>query len=162
GQSAGLTRGIIEAHERGIVTSASLMVRWPSAQDAGIYARANPSLGVGLHLDFGEQRFHNGEWTWLYRHIDSVEAARIRSEAVCQLQLFRDIVGREPTHLDSHQHSHVKEPLKSIAIAMAAELGIPLRHFAPRVTYCGSFYGQSNEGHPNHEGIQVEKLIRII
>ena len=29
GQSAGINRGIVEAHERGIVTSASLMVRWP-------------------------------------------------------------------------------------------------------------------------------------
>ena len=31
GQSAGINRGIVEAHERGIVTSASLMVRWPAA-----------------------------------------------------------------------------------------------------------------------------------
>ena len=37
GLSAGINRGIIEAHERGIVTSASLMVRWPAAE----YARAH-------------------------------------------------------------------------------------------------------------------------
>jgi len=39
GQSTGINRGIIEAHERGVVTSASLMVRWPAAIDAAQYAR---------------------------------------------------------------------------------------------------------------------------
>ena len=34
GQSRGVNRGVIEAHERGIVTSASLMVRWPAAESA--------------------------------------------------------------------------------------------------------------------------------
>ena len=31
GRSPGVNRGVLLAHERGIVTSASLMVRWPSA-----------------------------------------------------------------------------------------------------------------------------------
>ena len=34
GQSEGVNRGIIEAHTNGIVTSASLMVRWPAAREA--------------------------------------------------------------------------------------------------------------------------------
>jgi predicted glycoside hydrolase/deacetylase ChbG (UPF0249 family) len=34
GQSAGINRGIIAAHEQGMVTSASLMVRWPAAHEA--------------------------------------------------------------------------------------------------------------------------------
>jgi predicted glycoside hydrolase/deacetylase ChbG (UPF0249 family) len=42
GQSAGVNRGVIEAHENGIVTSASLMVRWPDAADAARYARPAP------------------------------------------------------------------------------------------------------------------------
>ena len=39
GQSAGINEGIIRCHERGIVTSASLMVRWPHAAAAAEYAR---------------------------------------------------------------------------------------------------------------------------
>src|SRR5436190_23980393 len=54
GQSAGINRGIIEAHERGIVTSASLMVRWPAAPAAAAYACAHRGLSVGLHVDLGE------------------------------------------------------------------------------------------------------------
>jgi hypothetical protein len=66
GQSVGVNRGIIEAHERGIVTSASLMVRWPSAQEAAAYARSHTSLSLGLHFDFGEWRYRDGNWWKLY------------------------------------------------------------------------------------------------
>ena len=56
GQSRGINRGITEAHEQGIVTSASLMVRWPAAPEAAAYARSHGSLSLGLHFDFGEWR----------------------------------------------------------------------------------------------------------
>ena len=43
GQSPGVNAGVIEAHERGIVTSASMMVCWPAAAGAADYARARGS-----------------------------------------------------------------------------------------------------------------------
>jgi chitin disaccharide deacetylase len=46
GLSRGIKRGIAEAHEQGIVTNASLMVRWSAAGDAAAYARNHPALGV--------------------------------------------------------------------------------------------------------------------
>ena len=51
GQSHGINEGIIAAHEKGIVTSASLMVRYPAASEAASYAQKNPRLSVGLHVD---------------------------------------------------------------------------------------------------------------
>lgn len=39
GRSPGVNRGVIRAHEHGIVTSATLMVRWPAAREAAEYAR---------------------------------------------------------------------------------------------------------------------------
>src|SRR5688572_28379081 len=66
GFSPGVNRGIAEAHERGIVTSASLMVRWPAAAAAASYARARPELSVGLHLDLGEWVLRDGAWVPLY------------------------------------------------------------------------------------------------
>src|SRR5262245_58763076 len=62
GLSAGVNRGIIEAHERGIVTSASVMVRWPAAEEATHYGRANPQLSLGLHVDLGEWAYRDGTW----------------------------------------------------------------------------------------------------
>jgi predicted glycoside hydrolase/deacetylase ChbG (UPF0249 family) len=47
GLSPGVNRSVVQAHERGIVTGASLMVRWPAATEATAYARANPGLSLG-------------------------------------------------------------------------------------------------------------------
>jgi predicted glycoside hydrolase/deacetylase ChbG (UPF0249 family) len=66
GQSAGVNRGVIAAHERGVVTSASLMVRWPAAEEAASYARQRPGMSLGLHVDLGEWTFREGSWTPLY------------------------------------------------------------------------------------------------
>ena len=51
GRSESINGGIVQAHERGIVTSASIMVRWQAARDAAAYAREHGKLGLGLHLD---------------------------------------------------------------------------------------------------------------
>jgi len=66
GQSPGVNRGIIEAHEQGIVTSASLMTRWLAAGEAALYAQEHPKLSVGLHLDLGEWAYRAGSWEPLY------------------------------------------------------------------------------------------------
>ena len=50
GASPGVDRGILEAHARGIVTSASLMVDTPWSAEGAARARATPALSVGLHI----------------------------------------------------------------------------------------------------------------
>src|SRR4051794_10944670 len=62
GYSARVNGGIFEAHQRGIVTSASLMVRWSAAAAAVAAARRCPGLSLGLHLDLGEWSYCDGEW----------------------------------------------------------------------------------------------------
>jgi len=52
GASMGINRGILEAHQRGIVTSASLMVNMPAAKEAALLSRDVPDLSVGLHVNF--------------------------------------------------------------------------------------------------------------
>ena len=59
----GVNLGIVEAHERGIVTSASLMVRQPAAGGGSTRRAARlPRLDVGLHVDLGEWFFDDGRW----------------------------------------------------------------------------------------------------
>jgi len=162
GQSAGTNRGIIEAHERGIVTSASLMVRWPGAAQAATYAQAHPELSVGLHLDLGEWAYRNGEWVRLYQLVDENDAASVARELEAQFATFRSLMGQDPTHFDSHQHSHRQEPAHSVVLALAKELALPVRGFSEEILYCGEFYGQTDEGLPHLDGVSVENLLRIL
>lgn len=162
GQSHGVNRGIIEAHERGIVTSASLMVRWPAAAEAAAYARDHLRLSLGLHLDFGEWTYRGGTWVSLYRVVDVADATAVAAEVTRQLEAFRAQVGTDPTHLDSHQHAHRHEPARSIVLGAARTLGIPLRHFSSSVRYCGRFYGQDDEGRSYPDGISVAGLTRLL
>lgn len=155
GRSAGTNAGIIRAHGQGIVTSASLMVRWPAAEAATAYARRHPSLSVGLHVDLTEWTYRDEQWVLLY------ENAPADREIEAQLLRFQALLGRDPTHLDSHQHVHREEPIASLMAALAERLGVPLRDRSS-IAYCGAFYGQSGKGCPCPEAIEVDALIAVI
>ncbi|MDQ2918538.1 MAG: ChbG/HpnK family deacetylase [Verrucomicrobiota bacterium] len=161
GLSDGVNRGIIEAHENGIVTSASLMVRYPAANAAAEYARAHAELSVGLHFDISEWRFQKGEWTPAYQVIDSKDVAAIQIEFERQLILFERLMGRAPTHLDSHQHVHQKQPMRALLMTKAEAL-LPLRGCSGGVSFRGNFYGQTDEGAAFPSGISNSNLIELI
>jgi predicted glycoside hydrolase/deacetylase ChbG (UPF0249 family) len=101
-------------------------------------------------------------WSCLYQVVPLDNRAAIAEEAERQLEMFRALTGREPTHLDSHQHVHLHEPVKSVLIDLAERLTVPLRHFSRHVKYCGEFYGQTGKGHPCLEAITVDRLFEII
>ena len=71
-------------------------------------------------------------------------------------------MGRKPTHIDSHQHVHLREPVKSVVIEIANDLGVPLRSCNSEVGYVGEFYGQTAEGISLPEVISVDGLINIL
>src|SRR2546425_1274391 len=78
-----------------------------------------------------------------------------------QLELFWLLMGRQPTHVDSHQHVHKHEPFSGVIASFARDLGVPLRGHDRRVHYCGSFYGQTGKGEPLHEAITVSALATL-
>jgi predicted glycoside hydrolase/deacetylase ChbG (UPF0249 family) len=162
GRSDGVNRGVVSAHEHGIVTSASLMVRWSAAEGAAALARELPRLSVGLHVDLGEWTYRDGTWVQAYAVVEEIDPSRIAAEGRRQLALFRDLLDRDPTHLDSHQHVHREEPVYSCLAMLANELGIPLRHFTPRVEYRGDFHGQTAQGEPLAATLTVEGLASVL
>lgn len=162
GQSPAINEGIIEAHQHGIVTSASLMVRWDAAAAAAAYAQQHPTLSLGLHVDLGEWTYRNGEWMPLYEVTRPDDGSAVKAEIERQLGQFRALVGREPTHIDSHQHVHRSEPAHSILMQRSKELQLPLRGYDPRINYVGGFYGQTGNGTPLPDAIGVEALTRIL
>jgi chitin disaccharide deacetylase len=162
GLSAGVNCGIIECVEHGILTSASLMVRWPAAVEAAAYAKTNRAFSVGLHVDLGEWVLRNGEWEPLYKVVNTDDAEAVAKEIENQVAEFRRLMDRNPSHLDSHQHVHRNKPARSIMLKLARELGVPLRECDPRIRYCGDFYGQGGDGEHLPGAISVANLKNIL
>lgn len=162
GQSPGINRGVVEAFERGVVTSASLMVRWPASREAAAYARRQPRLSVGLHLDLGEAVWRAGAWRPRYAVVPLADARAVAREVRDQVAAFRDIMGRDPTHVDSHQHVHLRPEVAPVAAGVAAGLGVPLRGATPGVAHRGDFHGQTAEGAPLPGLLTVAHLVEIL
>ncbi|HXL07328.1 MAG TPA: ChbG/HpnK family deacetylase [Gemmatimonadales bacterium] len=143
GASLGINRGIVEAHGRGVLTSASLMVDGPAAADAVTRARENPALSLGLHLE-----------------LDSSEPGRAAAQCERQLARFLDLTGAPPTHVDSHHDVHRDPRVLPYVLALARSVGVPLRgHSAVR--HVGKFYGQWG-GVTHAERIGVDGFLRVL
>ncbi len=152
GYSRGVNRGIAEAHERGVVTSATLMVNTPATREAVELSRRLPRLAVGLHVNFTNEA---------QRLIDLDDREACRAELWRQYATFCDLLGRKPTHLDAHQHVH-RHPMRlGLFEELADAVGLPLRDRAP-VTFKGGFYGQWEPGVFDPSKVSFEALAGIL
>ena len=148
GLSPGVNAGIIKAHANGIVTSASLMVNRPGAEDAAGLLGEHPALSIGLH--FEQDGVHDLD--------DPAQAAQLFG---AQLERFRELTGGEPTHIDSHHHVHAENERIEQFAALAQPLGVPVRHDG-RVAYVGGFWGQREVGVTNLDYIRRQSLVQLI
>jgi len=150
GASVGITRGILEAHRHGILTSTSLMVDTPASEAAAALGRAAPGLSVGLHVDL------TGEMS---KPAPGLER-RVAAELDRQLARFEKLMGRRPTHLDSHHNLHRDARALPHFLDLARQHGLPLREHSP-VRYCSSFYGQWG-GATHLEQLTTASLVRLL
>jgi predicted glycoside hydrolase/deacetylase ChbG (UPF0249 family) len=111
-----------------------------------------PDLGVGLHFDIcGEDE----------RSFDVHDVEAIREEFVRQLDSFVDLVGRTPTHIDSHRHVHRHSFLRPLFRELVEPLGVPLRDDG-RVRFVGDFYAQWEWGVTDLEKVGVTFLQEVL
>jgi predicted glycoside hydrolase/deacetylase ChbG (UPF0249 family) len=139
GLTEGVSRGILDAHRRGIVTSATAMVNLPAVPDLDAEA-AGSGLGLGLHFNLtwgsplspagtvpslvdGEGRFSRD----LAALGDRARPDEVRREAEAQIEAFRRRFRRPPTHLDSHHHAHRLPRVMESVVAVVEAAGLPLR-----------------------------------
>jgi chitin disaccharide deacetylase len=141
GLTLGVNEGIIRAHRDGILTSTTLMANAPRFGDAVERARMNPSLGVGVHLVLVGGRAaapveqvaslvdENGELP----HSLGTFVARVSAGLISQEHIERELLaqiekvrasGIEPTHLDSHKHTHAHPQVMESMARVARECGI--------------------------------------
>jgi predicted glycoside hydrolase/deacetylase ChbG (UPF0249 family) len=152
GACSGVNRGIVECHRAGIVTSTSLMVTRPGAQEAVALSRANPELAVGLHWDvIGEDG----------REFHLADEREVRREFAAQLDRFHTLMGRPPTHVDSHRHTHLKHEVRALFRELVAPLDVPLRGDG-KVFFIGGFYAQWERGVTELERVSVGALQEIL
>ncbi len=139
GLTGGVSRGILEAHRRGIVTSTTLIVNRP-VDRALIDELGSSGLGVGLHLNLtlGAPVANAKRVPSLVddegRFLRDARAAAARArtdeariELGTQIDAFRKIMGRFPTHLDSHHHVGRHEPILELVLDFARAIKIPVR-----------------------------------
>ncbi|HEV8296492.1 MAG TPA: ChbG/HpnK family deacetylase [Acidimicrobiales bacterium] len=159
----GVNAGIMAAHDHGVVTSASLMVRQPAAEEAVALAAARPGLSLGLHVDLAEWiPTAEHDWSLRYAHCDIDDTAAVWTEIEHQLERFHALVGQSPSHLDAHQHVQRDEPVAAAMRFAARDLDVPLRLHDDGVHYRGDFYGQDARGRAYPEGITVDRLLDIV
>ena len=142
GLTRGVNEGIIRAHREGILTSATLMACGPAFDHAVELAKLNPRLGIGCHLVLVGGRaiappkeipslvskdgnFHDSLGSFVTRlSTGIIRPKEIERELRAQILKIR-AAGIEPTHLDTHKHTHAHPVVMGALSRVGRELGIP-------------------------------------
>lgn len=182
GRSRGIDRGIVRAHERGIVTSATLMANAPGAEHAAELARTHPGLDVGVHLvlTFARPLSDPARVPSLVEPdgsfprspsailgMDRIDRDEALVEYRAQYARARDLLGTEPSHLDSHHWVHDEPALEWAIGELARETGAAVRQHdaaqrerlrARGVRTPDSFCRAFQHGH----NVEVPSLLKIL
>lgn len=131
GRSTAINLGIIEGHQKGIITSASVMTDRDAFAEAVALAKANPKLGIGLHLDLDSFfEVEHGVGRLLAYKDPSLPLAEIAKETERQIKKVL-ATGLPITHVDGHHHSHLRPELFAMIAALTAKYKIPvIRYFS--------------------------------
>jgi chitin disaccharide deacetylase len=143
GLTVGVNDGIFAAHDRGILTSASLFASAPATADALRRARTFPSLGIGVHLTLvdGAPTLPPGRVPTLLADDGRFRASwkpfivaclrgrvaldEVERELTAQIDRIES-EGIRLTHLDAHKHVHAFPPVFAIVARLADRFRIPV------------------------------------
>jgi len=141
GSSEAVNRAILHAYREGVLTSASLMVNEPAAQQAVEIAREHPGLAVGLHLSLvlGRSALQPEEIPHLVnsRGVFSLSPFRagmnyyfspparreVRREMRAQFEKFA-ATGLAFSHVDGHNHLHMHPVVFDELVRLCEEFNV--------------------------------------
>ncbi len=178
GWTEGVNRGIVDAHRKGLVTSTSLLANGPAFASALALARANPQLGVGVHLNLsdGPPTAHPQDVPGLINaagELDSspenlllciasrsLELDQVEREWDAQIRKVQS-AGIAPTHLDGHKHVQMLPGLFEIAVRLAKKhsiRAIRVAHEESKLRVLLSSGGEHKTGVVLKQGVQARGL----
>ncbi|MEO8500081.1 MAG: ChbG/HpnK family deacetylase [Vicinamibacteria bacterium] len=144
-----INRGVLEAHEEGIVTSASIVACGRAFDHACRLVEKRKKLGIGIHLTLVEERSllgpdvlktlaPQGRLPRSYRQLFlGLVKRRINPDEI-ELELDAQIqrvlkAGLAVTHFDSHQHAHFFPQIRKTLFRLAEHYEIRGLRAAKRV-----------------------------
>lgn len=142
GLTSGVNRAIVELHQDGVLSSATLMAKAGATSEAVRIALATPLLGVGCHVVLvdGQPVLPPGsvpslidkktgcfppDLTSFLRRLftGQIRAIEIEAEASAQIALLQN-AGLRLTHIDTHKHTHMFPPVLAPVLRAARNAGI--------------------------------------
>ena len=136
GLTRGVSAGILAAHRHGIVTSTTILVTAEVDREQLAEARA-VGLGLGLHMNLTLGRPLTRSRSLVdagggfvrdpRRAAAGAQPREVRAEAEAQIERFQRLVGRRPTHIDTHHHVGLYTPVRDVVLDVARALGVAVR-----------------------------------
>jgi predicted glycoside hydrolase/deacetylase ChbG (UPF0249 family) len=125
-----VNEGIVEAHRNGVLTATTLMANGGAFDDAVRLARETPSLDIGMHLVLVQGRSVLHSDKEFPETLQDLAKALLRreihayDEAAAQVRKIL-AAGLQPSHLDTHKHTHLFPAVLDAVARIAKEFGIP-------------------------------------
>jgi predicted glycoside hydrolase/deacetylase ChbG (UPF0249 family) len=123
-----VNQGIVHAHRHGILTATTLMANGDAFDDAIRLARETPALDIGCHLVLigGHSLVTGKAYPPTVAQLLIALARRGLNpyqEFAAQVRRIR-AAGLDPSHLDTHKHTHLAPPVLDALMRVSAEFGI--------------------------------------
>src|ERR1039458_10268261 len=145
GLTAGVNRSIIESHNQGVLSSATLMANGGSFDDAVQKARSVPKLSVGCHVVLVDgspvsapntvdtllairssqpEKFYSRLSAFTARAMfGGFDRDQLVAEVTAQIKTIQ-AAGIEVTHLDTHKHAHIFPEILAALLRAARICGV--------------------------------------
>jgi len=141
GLSTPVNDAIVKSHEKGILTTTSLMVSAPAAADAITRAKNLPDLNVGMHLVLSNGKAtlaaseipalvnENGEFnsnqisSGVKMFFNAAAKYQLEKEIRAQFEAFK-ATGLKLDHVNAHNHMHLHPTVFSLILTIGSEYGL--------------------------------------
>nr|XP_046242038.1 carbohydrate deacetylase isoform X2 [Scatophagus argus]XP_046242039.1 carbohydrate deacetylase isoform X2 [Scatophagus argus]XP_046242040.1 carbohydrate deacetylase isoform X2 [Scatophagus argus]XP_046242042.1 carbohydrate deacetylase isoform X2 [Scatophagus argus]XP_046242043.1 carbohydrate deacetylase isoform X2 [Scatophagus argus]XP_046242044.1 carbohydrate deacetylase isoform X2 [Scatophagus argus] len=135
-------QGIVECFQAGGISNVSLLVNASAAKEAVDLAKRH-NIPIGLHANLSEgipvcqslqkastlinqHGFFHGKMGFRQAlEGDQLSMEQVELELRAQVQLFKELTGHLPQHMDGHQHVHVLPEVREVFAQVLSDLRIP-------------------------------------